>query len=471
MKDKRVRIWIAPTIFGLTWGLLVLGGSVHSKDFYVDPQHGAPENDGSAERPWHSLQQVVDRGLVASREWESLPHEEGMELVPKNPDAPVKGGDTIWLREGNYGELEIGGYYNRETITIAAEEGHVPRFRQIRVQSGAHWVLKGLHVQPDSGKGDRPRTLIRVEAHDWGGPVHHIRVTDCVVRSAEDVSEWSRADWNERACNGLSAEGRRITLDGNRIENVDFGISVGASDSLVEGNLVKNFAGDGMRGLGDRMTFQYNTVKNCYDVNDNHDDGFQSWSNGPQGVGRGTVSGIVLRGNTIINYEDRDQPHRGTLQGIGCFDGMFKDWVIENNVIVTDHWHGITLLGARGCRIVNNTVVDPNEERPGPPWIRIGPHKNGTASEECTVRNNLASALNIDRNKGITTDHNLIVEDPVSFFADLSALDLRPTLNSGAIDAGSSDLAPETDIVDTSRPQGGGVDVGAYELPIDLPRP
>ena len=52
------------------------------------------------------------------------------------------------------------------------------------------------------------------------------------------------------------------------------------------------------------------------------------------------------------------QPHRGALQGIGCFDGMFVDWIIENNVIIVDHYHGITLGGARGCRIVNNTVID-----------------------------------------------------------------------------------------------------------------
>ena len=62
-------------------------------------------------------------------------------------------------------------------------------------------------------------------------------------------------------------------------------------------------AGNGLRGLGNHCTFQYNTVKNCYDVNRNHDDGFQSWSVGPNGIGTGEVVRMVLRGNTIINYE------------------------------------------------------------------------------------------------------------------------------------------------------------------------
>ena len=67
------------------------------------------------------------------------------------------------------------------------------------------------------------------------------------------------------------------------------------------------------------------------------------------------------------NYEDPNQPFRGTLQGLGCFDGFYIDWVIENNLVVTDHWHGISLCGAVNCRIVNNTVVDANDVSPGPP--------------------------------------------------------------------------------------------------------
>jgi len=208
-------------------------------------------------------------------------------------------------------------------------------------------------------------------------------------------------------------------------------------------------------------------VKNCYDVNANHDDGFQSWSRGPAGVGTGEVVGIVLRGNTIVNYEDAAQPHRGALQGIGCFDGMFVDWIIENNVIIVDHYHGITLAGARGCRIVNNTVLDPNDQRPGPAAIRVGKHKKGTSSSGCTVRNNLTSALSVQAGEDMTADHNLVVDDPSAVFMDAAVRDLRLRKGSPAIDAGVADLAPKMDIAGTARPQGGAVDLGAYESPAD----
>src|SRR5690606_12571794 len=76
------------------------------------------------------------------------------------------------------------------------------------------------------------------------------------------------------------------------------------------------------------------------------------------GVGTGVVRGVVIRGNVFINFTDPDREFAGSAQGIGCFDGFFEDWVIENNVVVVNHWHGITLLGARNVRVVNNTVVD-----------------------------------------------------------------------------------------------------------------
>ena len=47
--------------------LLLIATPLHAGDFYVDPEHGDKANDGSAARPWRSLQEVVDSGLVESQ--------------------------------------------------------------------------------------------------------------------------------------------------------------------------------------------------------------------------------------------------------------------------------------------------------------------------------------------------------------------------------------------------------------------
>jgi parallel beta-helix repeat protein len=406
---------------------LSLGTRADAAEYYVDPSAGGA-GDGSEGSPWSSLQGAVDAGDVAP-------------------------GDTVWLMSGDYGQLSIESADNAETITLAAADGEEPRFTSVLVRNSSAWTLRGLHVT-----GERADYLI-----DLSGDNEDVQVESCVLMSTQDASSWSAQDWIDRASSGINVDGTRMTIRNNLLRNVGYGISVSADNSLVEGNLIENFSRDGLRGLGDYTVFQYNTVKNCYAVDDHHDDGFQSWSVGEGGVGTGEVVGVVLRGNTFINYEDPSQPHRGTLQGIGCFDGTFVDWVVENNVVVTDHWHGITLLGARNSTIINNTVLDPNQERPGPPWISIDDHKNGTAPTGCVVRNNLTTALN---NSGQVIEENNItfsMDETAAFFVNVDDLDLHLLAEAAAVDSGTTTGAPELDRDLVPRPQGDGIDVGAYE--------
>jgi hypothetical protein len=450
-------------------GFCVIALPAQARDFYVDPVKGSPTGDGSIDHPWRTIQEVFDAKLVESQQWDKLPYTPQSKLVPKNAGAPVRAGATIRLRSGYHGDLLIDKYYNLGTITLTADEGHTPQLSSVHIRSGSHWTIRGLTISAEFSPSYQRHTLVHLESHNWHGPVHDIVVERCVLSSVADASRWTAGDWDRLSCNGLQVDGTRMTIRDNRLLNVNFGISVDASHSLIGGNLVENFAGDGLRGLGNYTTFEYNTVKNCYKVNANHDDGFQSWSTGPGGVGSGEVVGVVLRGNTIINYVDPNQPYRGTLQGIGCFDGTYVDWVIENNVIVTDHWHGITLLGARDCLVINNTVLDQNNTAPGPPWICIGKHKNGTAPANCVVRNNLATAFTSAA--GVRQENNLKIQDPAALFADPAHFDLHLLPGAAAIDAGSSLDAPKLDRDRIPRPQGKGIDIGAYEWHPDDIRP
>lgn len=415
------------------------GNSLGATTYYLDPAAGDLSNPGTDAAPWGTLEAVAQSGRT------------------------FQSGDVLVLRSGHHGAPTIRGV-NLGEVVIRPAQGARATLRSLRIRAAKKWRIQALEISPSTAP-----TFERTEMVSIAADAAEIVLENCRLYTVADTTAWSAADWDTRACNGIGLSGPNNVVRSNHLQNINFGISVTGASNLVERNVIENFSGDGLRGLGDYGVFERNVVKNCYDVNANHDDGFQSWSVGPDGVGTGIVRGVVLRGNRIINYEDPAQPHRGTLQGIGCFDGFFEDWVIENNEILTDHWHGITLSGARNCRIVNNTVVDRNTTSPGPPWIRIGNHKNGTASTGNVIRNNLATDFSVDTGVAVM-DHNLETSDYAAHFRDYTRRDLRLISSSAAIDAGSPEWAPRTDAAGVPRPLDGNADgtaawdLGAHEF-------
>jgi hypothetical protein len=440
--------------------LLCLAGRAWATDFYIDPVNGSNGGDGSPGNPWRTLQSVIEANLIETQDWESLPYHPGLNLVTVNPGAPVKAGDTLWLRSGYHGEVEIQSAYNALPITIAAQPGHVPLLRSLRVRSAQNWVLRGLSISPSHAPPLDQITIVDVSDDGYFGPAWDVEVDDCDVFSVADASSWGPAEWVDVASSGVDVDADRVTIRDSRLRNVRFGISVSGKDARIQGNLIDGFSADGLRGL------EYNRVQNDYigDPPDpNHDDGFQSWSVGPGGVGTGEVRGVTLRGNVFINALDPQNPLRNSMQAIGCFDGFFVDWVVENNVVITDHWHGISFYGMRDSRIVNNTVIDLEEGQPGPPWIMVTDHKDGTPSQNVTVRNNLATDFSLE-GINVVEDHNILFThaEAASLFV-APPFDLHLRAGSAAVDSGSPDLAPPLDVEGIPRPQGAGFDLGAYE--------
>ncbi|MEZ4296826.1 MAG: right-handed parallel beta-helix repeat-containing protein [Polyangiaceae bacterium] len=423
----------AALAFSLSTGAL-------AADFYVDPASGSAGGDGSTQNPWQSLDQVIASGAFGTT---------------------VKAGDTVWLRSGYHGALTFNGGDYTPPILVAAESGQAPQAASLAFKGAKGLTVRGLSISPSHSPSPAVGDIVLMDKASA-----HVTVENSQIFSVGDSSGWGIDEWINAASSGVFIRGTDCAARNNLVTNVRFGISVDGKGALVEGNSVVNFSADGLRGLGDDGVFQYNLIKNVYvsqdDGDSNHDDGFQSWSVGANGVGTGVVKNVTLRGNMFINREDPEQKLTNTMQGIGCFDGFFEGWVVENNVVITDHWHGISFYGMKSSRIVNNTVIDVNSTSPGPPWIKVTAHKDGTPSDDILVRNNLATDFQLE-GTALTEDHNTKLTDLAAFFVDPPKFDLHLLPDAPAVDTGNDDMAPALDIEKIPRPQGKAVDLGAYE--------
>lgn len=419
--------------------------------YYCDPVNGNITNDGSPENPWSSLEEVFTEGKLFTA------------------------GDTIYLLDGYHGEPSINAA-NTGYVYIRPDAGASPELaRLVFGGSARYWDVSGLQISRSFAPTFSKATMVSM-----GG--QHLKVADCDIFSESDSSNWDQDDWLSIPSSGVGIGGSNNLLADCSILNVALGVSVTGTFNTVRGNHIQNFTVDGMRGLANDLTFEYNYVADNYNIDDNHDDGFQAYTNGSGGVGSGVIARMVLRGNTIIETTDTNRAFQGSLQGIGCFDGMFEDWIVENNVIIVNQWHGIALYGAINCKLLNNTVVDQDMNRgPGPTWITLEPHKNysGETDPELKayylgsgnlVRNNLTTSLANKPALG-TYDNNKVIgaSDFANYFVSYP-FDLRLKAGSPAIDAGTNAEAPTNDalgnprIADGDGNQTAVADWGAFEF-------
>lgn len=367
------------------------------------------------------------------------------------------GGETIALASGAYGVFSISNKTYASTVFVRPQIGARPVFKSFRVTACKKMQIAGLSILPRRMNGD---TVSR--AVELSGANEDIVFEKSLISYADNSSGWTAQNWLDYAHDGIAIYGTRMIVRDNLIYNTAFALSNSATNSIISKNRINGFRGDGMRGQGDYTNFEYNDVRNCVQVDANHADGFQAFTVGQSGVGTGTITGVKLIGNTIIDNENMSNPLKCQLQGIGLFDGTYVDWVIENNLVVTDMYHGISIYGSVNARIINNTVIDHDFSNTIRPWIMIAPHKNGTLSVGGILRNNIS--YSVSPGAGTTSDHNLIVNDAslATVFVAPANLDFRLKAGSPAIDAGTTLTAPAFDL--RGLPRSTPNDLGAYDF-------
>lgn len=433
--------------------------------YYVDPATGSMSNPGTAAQPWSTLAAVftANKTFVA--------------------------GDVIRCRTGYHGAPNIKNA-NTGDVFIQPDTGATPTMSNILFNTNAtHWVLNGFDICPENaGAGTH---LPGKNLVDFEGNATYNTVENCHIRAVFSIAGYAVTDWynNVGAGNAVFIRAPHNSIISNLVENVGFGIVTyagsqtgddsGGAYAYIGYNTTRNFYEDGSRSIADDCTWEYNTVENSYVSDSNHDDCLQSWSFTSAGSGTGTIYRNTLRGNLFIAQTDPNQPLSAPPQGIGCFDGMYNGWVIENNVIICHTWHGISLYGAINCTIVFNTVVQdpvlPIVTNNPTPWIHIFEHKpvNATTPWPVTssgnvLRNNYAAnGVGMDHTYDGVADHNYSSQSYATLFVDYAQFDCMPKATSPLVGAGSSTGAPTTDVLGNTR--NATPCIGAYEYIVPAP--
>jgi hypothetical protein len=379
--------------------LLAAAYPVPAATFHCDPVKGRPDGDGSAARPWRTIEEAIAAKRIQIRDAKGS---------PSDPKAPVKPGDTILLRSGWHGVIRIPGGVNDAFVTIAAAPGQTPQVGWIAIDGGRKWKVKGLTVSPSLA----PTPLRKVPSNlvmlgeRGDAACAELVVEDCFVYSVLDASRWTAKDWMETASSGiwLGRNGTGHVARNNYVLNTRFGINLCAPGVLCEGNVVTDFSADGIRVTRDGQVVQYNVVKNIFvsaaDGDKNHDDGIQAFL---FNKGWGTLRDVTVRGNLILSRERDDLPFPAGMQGIGFFDGPLVNFTVERNVVMVNHWHGITLGDAQGCTIRENACYSRWGGR-ARPWICLGQKRKQAKGN--TVRDNLAHTFNFKADPEVKAERN-----------------------------------------------------------------
>ncbi|NVO25220.1 right-handed parallel beta-helix repeat-containing protein [Donghicola mangrovi] len=332
----------------------------------------------------------------------------------------AKGGEVISLSPGSYGELDLftGGPVPpsfAQTVTLKSADPSKPAvITGLKLTGAQNLTFQGLIFDYTYRPKDDPGQIRPFQVNDS----KDVRFNQ-VVFDGDTARGFSPEDNGFPAGLGLSLRNvTRLTLENSEIRNFYRGLVVGeATDTVIRRNDLHDLRSDGMNFVKvTGLLVEANVIRDFHRsfASDDHADMIQFWSMNADypstdvtirrnflTVGRGDhTQGIFMRNEAV------DAQHGGPSM-------FYRDVVIEENLIMNNHFHGITVGEVDGLTIRQNTLIrvprrsDPDQrgEFAMMPGIQVA-----EASRNVAITDNIASRVPKSQ-RGWRQSGNALVQD------------------------------------------------------------
>jgi hypothetical protein len=470
---------IATTLALLTPYLFVSPVSAAGATYYVSTS-GSNSNPGTLAQPWKTIQKAANT---------------------------VTQGDTVYIRGGTYNEKvsfsNVQGTstawinfapYNSESVTVSGSGIGTGYDGIIEFNDGCRYIrITGLEIKNTNGHG----------VFLLGGEITNIRIDHCIIHNCQSSGIYAYS------ASQPTKYVRNIEFDYNTVYDVNNGYSYDDSHSLspqeaisfsnVQGFNIhhNNLYQYGKEGIDTKSGSSSGSIHHNTICNSRASPAF-SWSFNHIGI---YIDGFSYKNHDIDVYCNVITGYGGPGIVIGAESGgSIEDISIYNNVISLTHLSGHTNFRAidscydvqfKNVYIYSNSIYNGGSSNSP---LRIFPSAgnivnvvianniiSGSAyhlicfqelrstevSGRLTLKNNLYycygdSGHNLWKNgEDKSWGTSYVLTDPK--YVSKSDNNLHILSSSPAINAGTSTMAPTTDIEGVSRPQGGSIDIGAYE--------
>ena len=332
--------------------ILVGAKAAPAATYYVDAVNGDDSNPGTSAQPWKTLNRAYT--------WYS-------------GDGPkVQEGDTVYFRDGNYGEFRESTRYNpgekwllyrNDWVTYKADVGHSPTLSKIEINNQDKWgdIVHGRSYLIFDGFAVSEGVSLQYTSY--------VQVRNCnIAGEASPYSELSTGFYAPYVYgSGIGVRySHYITLESNEISYVYRGIGVaGNTDNIVIRNNNIHYIGeDGMVvGEATNATVEDNTVYDLHPYRAVVD--IRGTKTGDFTVGEEvilvgkTARGIFHRwtGSYASVYQTTEASFKDEYAAGDTLKGTTSGTTLNITYVDPQHTDGITLMGSEDVILRGNTVI------------------------------------------------------------------------------------------------------------------